>query len=67
MRKVPVYIILKGETEKDYKNAPDEEIVKEFNTYYNVKHNEFFIKSVYDKDFKWVQKLKKKLEDLNLF
>ncbi len=46
-RKVPVYITLAGETFEDYEHSTDEEIIKEFQTYYNVKRKDFNVISVY--------------------
>ncbi|MGD9678172.1 MAG: hypothetical protein AB7V16_07385 [Vulcanibacillus sp.] len=51
-RKVPVYITLSGETFNDYEHAKDEEIIREFQTYYNVRRKDFNIISVYDEKVK---------------
>jgi hypothetical protein len=36
MRKIPVNIVMTGETEKDYKDTPTDQILDEFLTYYNL-------------------------------
>lgn len=48
IRKVPVYITLRGDTLEDYYNDSDEKIIEEFKTYYDVTRKDFNVISVYD-------------------
>lgn len=47
-RTIPVYIVVDGATLNDYRNESDEDILKAFKTYYNVRRRDFQLASVLD-------------------
>ncbi|HRT03438.1 MAG TPA: hypothetical protein P5513_05820 [Candidatus Diapherotrites archaeon] len=43
VRKIPCYIVLTGETYDDYKDIPENIVIEEFITYYDIKREDFTI------------------------